>query len=102
MRRPKTRVVTDAYGRSIVVPDSIRSVIGLGSGALRLMCYMDLADKTGYIEGNEKRRKIPYIMANPDLRNLEVIGAGNNYDTELLAASNADLLVTTFKTASRG
>jgi iron complex transport system substrate-binding protein len=97
---PKTRVVTDAYGRSIVVPDSIRSVIGLGSGALRLMCYMDLADKTGYIEGNEKRRKIPYIMANPDLRNLEVIGAGNNYDTELLAASNADLLVTTFKTAS--
>ncbi|MDX9947367.1 MAG: ABC transporter substrate-binding protein [Bacteroidales bacterium] len=97
---PKTHVVTDAYGRRIVVPDSIRSVIGLGSGALRLICYMDLADKTGYIEGNEKRRETPYIMANPDLRNLEVIGAGNNYDTELLAASNADLLVTTFKTAS--
>ena len=96
----KTRVVTDAYVRSIVLPDSIRSVIGLGSGALRLMCYMDLADKAGYIEGNEKRRKIPYIMANPNLRALEVIGAGNNYDTELLAASNADLLVTTFKTAS--
>ena len=71
----------------------------MGSGALRLMCYMDLADRTGYVEGNEKRRKTPYILANRELSNLEVIGAGNNYDTELLAASNASLLVTTFKTA---
>ncbi|MBN2667006.1 MAG: ABC transporter substrate-binding protein [Bacteroidales bacterium] len=95
-----TRFVTDAYGRSVTVPDSIRSVIGLGSGALRLICYMDLADRTGYVEGNERKRKIPYILANPELSNLEVIGAGNNYDTELLAAGNADLLITTFKTAS--
>jgi ABC-type Fe3+-hydroxamate transport system substrate-binding protein len=47
----RTRVITDAYGRTIAVPDSLHLVIGLGSGALRMMCYMDLADKTGYIEG---------------------------------------------------
>lgn len=94
------RIVTDALGRNIAVPDSIGCVTGLGSGALRLICYMDLADRVGYVEGNEKRRTIPNILAYPKLRELEAIGAGNNYDTELLAASKSDILVTTFKTAA--
>jgi len=90
-------VVSDSWERSMHVPDSIRSVTCLGSGALRLICYMDLADRVKYIEGNEKRRSVPYILANPRLREREVIGAGNNYDTELLAVSSTELIVTTFK-----
>ena len=61
-------VVSDSWERSMHVPDSIRSVTCLGSGALRLICYMDLADRVKYIEGNEKRRSVPYILANPRLR----------------------------------
>jgi len=75
-------------------------LIALRSGALRLICYMGMAEKVGYIEGNEKRRDVPYLMAYPGLREKDVIGAGNNYDTELLAASDAGLVVATFMSAA--
>ncbi|MFO7852370.1 MAG: ABC transporter substrate-binding protein [Bacteroidota bacterium] len=90
------RIIEDSEGRKVNVPDTIRSVIALRSGALRLVCYMDMADRVGYIEGNEKRRNVPYLMANPGLKEREIIGAGNNYDTELLAASNAGLIIATY------
>jgi iron complex transport system substrate-binding protein len=90
------RSITDAAGRKVNIPDTINSVVALRSGALRLLCYMDVAKKVDYIEGNEKRRNVPYLMANPNLKNKPVIGAGNNFDTELLATSNADLIIVTF------
>ncbi|MFO7621161.1 MAG: ABC transporter substrate-binding protein [Bacteroidales bacterium] len=97
---PNKRSISDGCGRSVNLPDTVRSVIALKAGALRLLCYMDQADKAGYIEGNEKRRSAPYLSANPGLRELSIIGAGNNHDTELLAASNADLIIVTFMTCS--
>lgn len=90
------RLITDAAGRKVMVLDTIKSVIALRAGALRLLCYMDVANKVGYIEGNEQRRNVPYLLANPWLKEKHLIGAGNNYDAELLAASDADLIVVTF------
>ncbi|MBN1387008.1 MAG: ABC transporter substrate-binding protein [Bacteroidales bacterium] len=90
------RIIKDSTGRAVRVPDTIKSVVALRSGALRLVCYMGMADRVGYIEGNEKRRNVPYLMAYPGLKEKDVIGAGNNYDTELLAASGAGLIVATF------
>ncbi|MGM0666518.1 MAG: ABC transporter substrate-binding protein [Bacteroidota bacterium] len=92
------RLLEDSSGRQVHLPDSLQSVVALRSGALRLLCYMGLADRVAYIEGNEKRRDVPYLMANPELREKIVIGAGNNYDSELLAASNADVIIATFMT----
>ena len=94
------RIMKDSAGREVRVPDTIKSLIALRSGALRLICYMGMAEKVGYIEGNEKRRDVPYLMAYPGLREKDVIGAGNNYDTELLAASDAGLVVATFMSAA--
>ena len=95
-----SRSFTDSCGRIVRLPDTIGSVIALKSGALRLLSYLDLADRVSYIEGNEKRRSVPYLFANPHLRDLPVIGTGNNHDPELLAASSADIIVVTFMTCS--
>jgi len=89
-------LLTDSYGRDVLIPDTVESVICLGAGALRLLCYIDVTEKAAYIEGNEKRRTVPYLIANPGLRELDIIGAGNNYDAELLAAGNSDLIIATF------
>lgn len=91
--------VRDALGREVTVPDSIRSAVALRSGALRLISYMDLTSVIGYIEGNEKIRSTPYNLANQNLKELETIGTGNNFDTELLAAGNVDLIVTSYMNA---
>ncbi len=88
--------VKDAVGRNVLVPDTIMSVIGLRPGALRLLSYMDVTNKIEYVEGNEKIRSTPYILANARLTELDIIGTGNNFDYELLTASNTDLIVTTY------
>jgi iron complex transport system substrate-binding protein len=90
------RLITDYTGRSIVIPDTVHSVIALKSGTMRLLAYMGVTDRVSHIEGGEQRRNVPYLIANPHLRDLPVIGAGNHYDTELLAAAATDLIVATF------
>ncbi|MBN1107481.1 MAG: ABC transporter substrate-binding protein [Bacteroidales bacterium] len=90
------RRLTDAAGRSVSIPDTLTSVVAIRPGTLRLLSYMGVTDRVAYIEGNEKIRNIPYLMANPDLRDLEIIGTGNNYDTELLASCDAELIISTF------
>jgi len=90
------RIITDYTGRSITIPDTIRSVIALRSGTMRLLSYMGVTGRVSHIEGSEQRRNVPYLFANPHLRSLPVIGAGNNYDTELLAAAESDIIIATF------
>ena len=80
-----------------MIPDTIQSVVALRTGALRLLSYLKVTDKVNYIEANKQRRNVPYLFDNPGLRQLEIIGAGNNYDTELLAVSDADMVVSVFK-----
>jgi len=90
------RFITDYTGRSVTIPDTVHSVIALKSGTMRLLAYMGVTDRVSHIEGSEQRRNVPYLFANPYLRSLPVIGAGNNYDTELLAAARSDLIIATF------
>ena len=90
------RLITDSTGRKVVIPDTVTSVIALKSGAMRLLSYMEVTHLVSHIEGSEQRRTVPYLFANPHLRDLPVIGAGNNYDTELLAAAKSDLIIGTF------
>ena len=90
------RLFTDHTGRNVIIPDTVRSVIALKSGTMRLLAYMGVTGRVSHIEGSEQRRNVPYLFANPHLRSLPVIGAGNNYDTELLAAAESDLILATF------
>lgn len=92
----KGRIITDSSGRQVTIPDTVRSVIALKSGTMRLLSYMKVTDLVSHIEGGEQRRNVLYLFANPHLRDLPVIGAGNNYDTELLTVAVPDLIVATF------
>jgi len=90
------RLIKDSMGREVIIPDTINSVIALKSGTMRLLSYMGVTELVSHIEGSEQRRNVPYLFANPHLRSLPVIGAGNNYDTELLASASSDLIIATF------
>ncbi len=90
------RIITDSAGRRITIPDTVRTVIALKSGTMRLLSYMKVTDLVSHIEGSEQRRNVLYLFANPHLRDLPVIGAGNNYDTELLTVAAPDLILATF------
>lgn len=81
---------------SAPAPERPGKVITMRAGALRLMLYMGLADHIGYIERNDLLRVVPYMMAFPELKQRPVIGVGNNYDPEALAASDAELIISTY------
>lgn len=93
------RIITDALGRKVTVPADIEKIHTLRAGALRLVCYLQSAHKISYVEQNEKKRTVGYLMANPFLRDLPVMGVGNNIDSELLAASDIDVVVATYMSA---
>lgn len=92
--------VKDALGRDVNVPEKTEKIMTMRAGALRLVCYMQAAEKVAYIELNELSRSVPYMMANPEFRKLPVLGVGNNIDPELLAASEADVIVVTYMDAA--
>jgi len=93
---PVSKTVTDALGRSISVPGQANNVITMRAGALRLMLYMGLADKVGFIEKNDLARVVPYMMAHPELKQRPVIGVSNNFDPEAVAVSGTSLIVGTY------
>ncbi|MCU0459032.1 MAG: ABC transporter substrate-binding protein [Bacteroidales bacterium] len=88
--------MTDSAGRKVTIPDTVRSVIALKSGTMRLLSYMKVTHLVSHIEGSEQKRNVLYLFANPHIRELPVIGAGNNYDTELLTIAAPDLILATF------
>ncbi|MGB9804145.1 MAG: iron ABC transporter substrate-binding protein, partial [Desulfofundulus sp.] len=65
---PQKTVVTDLAGRQVEVPVPARKVVAIGPGALRLVCYVNGADKVVGVENLEKRQPTgrPYILAHPE------------------------------------
>ena len=84
-------------GRSVEIPASVESVIGVGSGALRLITYVGAEDDVVAVENlettNEKRPFRPYIHANPSLSELPSVGRRNKPDAELLLQQDPDVIV---------
>ena len=90
------RTFKDALGREVKIPERIDRIIALRAGALRLITYMECSHKIVAVEGNEKRRKVPYLMAHPALAKLPTIGNGNTFDTELLLKNHPDIIFITY------
>jgi iron complex transport system substrate-binding protein len=74
----KTVAVTDVAKRTITVPFNPQRIIALSSGTLRLITYLQAADRVVGIEDFEKARPFarPYIMAHPELTKLPRVGPG--------------------------
>lgn len=78
-----TKTVTDILGREVEIPSKSDSIIALGAGALRMVSYMEGADKVVGVENLESESGImrAYSYVYPQLSKLPVIGegGGGNY-----------------------
>ena len=99
----QTLVVTDMLGREVSLEQPAKQVVAIGPGALRLYVY---AGNLDYVVGVEQMETgdvsgKPYMLANPDLAKLPVIGQGgpnNAPDPEKLLTVNPDVIFSTYAT----
>jgi iron complex transport system substrate-binding protein len=94
---PQKTVVTDLAGRQVEVPVPAKKLVAIGPGALRLLCYVNGADKVVGVENLEKQQPTgrPYILAHPELKDLPTIGPGgpnSTPDAEKLVSVQPDVI----------
>lgn len=101
--------VTDMANRTVDVKKDPLRIIGVGAGALRMICYLQAADRVVGVDDREQLKyntsgfgmpsgiDKPYDLANPDLSTRPFIG-GRAGDPELIAAQNPDVVFFTFTT----
>ncbi|AWB10699.1 iron complex transport system substrate-binding protein [Thermodesulfobium acidiphilum] len=97
--------VTDVFGRKVVLKERpVKRIVAIGPGALRLVCYMKLADSVVGVEDSEKEwgaTSRPYILAYPQLKNLPGIGQGGprpNPNLESIIAVKPDVIFAAYLT----
>jgi iron complex transport system substrate-binding protein len=100
-RTAESRTVTDATGRTVELPESIEDIVAVGPGALNLVAYLEATDMLVGVESCEHSwaKNIPYNLANPELRDLPVIGPHKGGDPELIVDADPDVVVATYFTA---
>ena len=95
-------VVTDLAGRQVELSLPAGRVVAIGPGALRLVCYVNGADKVVGVEDVEKRWPSagrPYILAHPELKQLPTIGPGgpnSTPDAEKLVSVKPDVILVAY------
>lgn len=97
-----TRTVTDRYGRQVEIPAQVNRVICVGSGTLRMLCYLQAQDLLAGVEdtdkGFETSVKRDYAYVNYEkLKDLPAIGKGGGtsytaYPEEILTV-NPDVIL---------
>jgi iron complex transport system substrate-binding protein len=104
-----TITITDMANRSVDVKQDPQRIVGVGAGALRMICYLQAADRVVGVDDREQKKyntsgfgmpsgiDKPYNLANPDLATKPYIG-GKTGDPELIAAQNPDVVLYTFTT----
>lgn len=106
---PASQTIVDMAGRSVEVPQNPNRIVGLGPGALRLIVYLQAAEKVVGIEDMETRNPggRPYWLAHPELAELPSVGPGGpasinkKPDLESVLAAKPDLLFITYMDAER-
>jgi iron complex transport system substrate-binding protein len=97
-------IIKDALGREVVINKTSDRIVAVGPGALRLCCYIDIANKIVGVEQFEKDNPIgrPYFIVNADLiKSLPAIGFGgpNNVpEHERIISTRPDVIFTTYAT----
>lgn len=77
----ETRVIVDAYGREVEIPSKIDSIICTGSGALRMVSYLEATDLLVGVEEADTeyetstKRDYAYVY-HDEFNNLPAIGKG--------------------------
>ena len=102
-----TITVTDALGRMVEIPESPEHVICSGSGALRLLTYLEEQNKIIAVDSIETRDSVydarPYALANPQFStDYTVFGEfrGNDDPEKILALNpQPDVILKTYSTS---
>lgn len=100
---PGKITVTDLLGRQVSITVPVERVVAIGPGALRLYCYVNGANKVVGIEQMDKEDPTgrPYLLANPQLADLPVIGPGgpnNAPDPEKIAIAEPEVIFSMYTT----
>ncbi|SMB79680.1 iron complex transport system substrate-binding protein [Desulfonispora thiosulfatigenes DSM 11270] len=93
--------VTDILGRQVELSGQAKRVVAIGPGALRLCSYFNNPEMIVGVEQMDKGSSTgkPYVMANPQLANLPLIGQGgpnNAPDPEKILAVNPEVIFSTY------
>lgn len=89
------RTVVDCYGREVEIPAEVKTVVCTGSGALRMVCYLQCADMLAGVEDTDKHYETSTLrdyahVYYETLQDLPAIGKGGGtantaYVEELIA-----------------
>ncbi len=86
----ETIVVEDDIGRTVRVPENPQHVICSGAGCLRLLVYLEAADRIVAVDDMEKGRPMfearPYALANPQFKSYTLFGEFRGHDNPELIA----------------
>jgi iron complex transport system substrate-binding protein len=95
------RFITDITGRQVKIPVTVKSIICINSGSLRLTTYMQAINLVVGIEDNERSPSVskPFNYVNTQLfSSLPVIGDnGKTYDEEIVKLAPDIVIATTDK-----
>ncbi|MBQ4415671.1 MAG: iron ABC transporter substrate-binding protein, partial [Methanomicrobium sp.] len=94
-----TITITDVAGRTVVVPDDPSKIAVSGSGSSRYFGWLGATDKMVAVDFQDSsllKRKAetrPYMLANPQIKELQVLGASKGVvDPELLMKANPEVV----------
>ena len=78
---PDSRIITDSYGREVEIPDQVNTIVCTGTGALRIVSYLQCLDRLSGVEDTDKNYETStlrdYAHVNYDLfATLPSIGKG--------------------------
>lgn len=95
--QPQKRVVTDAYGREVGIPQEVKTIAAIG-GAARIITYAGAADKLVGVTDMDKRNEpaMPYSVVNRAFASLASVGSGGGNDTvyiETLVTLAPDVII---------
>lgn len=95
----ETVTITDAFGRTVNVPDNPGRIAVSGSGSMRYFVYLDVADRVVAVDYQDNssnlmpKDKRPYALAHPEIKEKPLLGTSKGVvDAEKLLAVNPDVL----------
>lgn len=94
-----TRIIVDAKGREVEIPETVESIICVGVGALRYTCYMQGQELVVGVEEYEKEGGMDrmYNYVNYDLfKDLPAIGGNGEPWEEEIIKLNPQVIVMSF------
>lgn len=88
-----TMEVTDILDREVTVPTDVERVVGVASGSVRMLSYLEATDMIVGVEDVETKSPFtPYQFAHPGLSSLPVIGPKHGGDAEMILAQEPDVV----------